>query len=598
MNISIVGVVSTKLGLASHQNAVPLIRRLTISNSGDSDLNDLILEFEPSLPFAAPKSWRIDRLSALSSIDLSDRDIELKDGYLSDLSESMNAAIYLRLRSGDGVHAEQHFQVQLLARNDWGGAASMPELLPAFCTPNDPAVDKVLKAASNALRRAGRPDGIDGYKAGSRKRVWELTSAIWSAVCGYRISYVLPPASFELEGQKVRAPSQILEGGVGTCLDVALLFAAALEQAGLNPILVLTDGHAFSGVWLQPQEFAQVLNEDASSVRKRIELQELLVFETTLATQSSPPSFSQAIEAARRQLTDEGFVVAVDLRRARMQRLRPLSVTTVRAEGAEGEQTFSASEALEAPPELPSFDVEVEETPLDAAGKLEQWQRKLLDLTTRNRLLHVPDRAQVIRLVCPDPAGLEDILADNKSVRIVPMPELEVGGRDSELYERRNRENLEEEAARQAMARSEVLSKMEKGQLDAALIELYRKARLDLEEGGSNTLFLAVGFLRWKKAEDDPKSYCAPLILLPVKLDRRSVLSGVKMSMLDDEPRFNLTLLELLRHDFQLNIQGLSGDLPTDHSGIDVESIWNIVRRAIRDMPGFEVTTDVMLGTF
>ena len=26
--------------------------------------------------------------------------------------------------------------------------------------------------------------------------------------------------------------------------------------------------------------------------------------------------------------------------------------------------------------------------------------------------------------------------------------------------------------------------------------------------------------------------------------------------------------------------------------------IWNIVRRAVRDMPGFEVTTDVVLGTF
>ena len=63
------------------------------------------------------------------------------------------------------------------------------------------------------------------------------------------------------------------------------------------------------------------------------------------------------------------------------------------------------------------------------------------------------------------------------------------------------------------MARNEVLSRMEKGKLDAALIDLYRKARSDLEEGGSNTLFLAVGFLRWKKAEDDPKSYFAPLIL-------------------------------------------------------------------------------------
>src|SRR5690606_35570646 len=170
--------------------------------------------------------------------------------------------------------------------------------------------------------------------------------------------------------------------------------------------------------------------------------------------------------------------------------------------------------------------------------------------------------------------------------------------RDSSIYQTRNRENLEEEFARQSMTRSEVPSRMEKAQLDATLVELYRKAKLDLEEGGSNTLYLAIGFLRWKKSEHDPKVYNAPLILLPVKLERRSALSGVKMSMLDDEPRFNLTLLELLRHDFQLHIPELSGELPQDESGVHVTEIWNAVRHAVRDIPGFEVVADVVLGTF
>lgn len=598
MEISIETTVSPKLGLASHQNAAPIIKQLAVVNNGVEDLDDVVLEFEPSLPFAAKKTWRIDRLAASSRIPVADRDVELNEGYLADLSESIKASVHLRLRSADASISETTFPIELLARNEWGGAGSMPELLAAFCTPNDPAVDSVLKNAADVLRRAGRPDGIDGYRAKSRQRTWELASSIWSAVCGYQISYVLPPASFEREGQKIRTPTQILDRRVGTCLDTALLFAAALEQAGLNPILVLTKGHAFSGVWLQPQEFGQVLNEDASALRKRIELQELVVIETTLATQSPAPRFGVAIDLAMRQLTDDDFVMAVDVRRARMQKLRPLTVTTQRAGEPESGQAPKVSEALEAAPELPGFDVEIEEAPATPADKLELWRRKLLDLTTRNRLLHLPEKAKVIRLVCPDPAGLEDILAANKSVRIAPMPELEVGGRDIQIYQQRNRENLEEEAARQAMSRSEVLAKMDKERLNTALVDLYRKAQLDLKEGGSNTLFLAIGFLRWKKAEHDPKTYYAPLILLPVKLERRSVLSGVKMSMLDDEPRFNLTLLELLRHDFHLDIHGLSGKLPTDESGIDVNRIWNIVRRAIRDLPGFELAADVVLGTF
>ncbi|MER2268168.1 hypothetical protein [Methylobacterium oxalidis] len=48
----------------------------------------------------------------------------------------------------------------------------MSELLAAFVMPNDPAVDKTLRAASDVLRRAGKKDGIDGYEAKSRTRVW------------------------------------------------------------------------------------------------------------------------------------------------------------------------------------------------------------------------------------------------------------------------------------------------------------------------------------------------------------------------------------------------------------------------------------------
>ena len=78
----------------------------------------------------------------------------------------------------------------------------------------------------------------------------ELAEAIWAAIADRRIAYVLPPASFERAGQKVRGPSDVLERKVGTCLDLSLLYAACLEQAGLNPVLVLTVGHAFVGVFL------------------------------------------------------------------------------------------------------------------------------------------------------------------------------------------------------------------------------------------------------------------------------------------------------------------------------------------------------------
>ena len=112
-----------------------------------------------------------------------------------------------------------------------------------------------------------------------------------------------------------------------TCLDTALLFAAAIEQMGLHPLIVLVKGHAFAGFWLHPREFADVAIDEAASLRKRMDLGEMIVFETTLATQAVPADFQQAINAAVRLLdpaNDPDFEAAIDIRRARLQHIKPL----------------------------------------------------------------------------------------------------------------------------------------------------------------------------------------------------------------------------------------------------------------------------------
>ena len=140
---------------------------------------------------------------------------------------------------------------------------------------------------------------------------------------------------------------------------------------------------------------------------------------------------------------------------------------------------------------------------------------------------------------------------------------------------------------------------MDEEELSKRAVDIYRKARTALEEGGANTLYLALGFLLWKHSDrKDERRFRAPLILLPVTFERKSVRSGFRLSLHDDEPRFNTTLLEMLRKDFHLDIKGLDGPLPTDEIGIDVKGIWDRIRREVRDVPGFEVVEDVVLGNF
>ena len=81
-------------------------------------------------------------------------------------------------------------------------------------------------------------------------------------------------------------------------------------------------------------------------------------------------------------------------------------------------------------------------------------------------------------------------------------------------------------------------------------------------------------------------------------MDRKSAKSGVTLLAHDDESRFNTTLLEMLRRDFEIDILGLDNELPKDQSGIDIQLIWNKVRLAIKDVPGFEVIEDVVLSHY
>lgn len=128
---------------------------------------------------------------------------------------------------------------------------------------------------------------------------------------------------------------------------------------------------------------------------------------------------------------------------------------------------------------------------------------------------------------------------------------------------------------------------------------MFRNTKNDLDEGGSNTLFLSMGMLKWKETHNSTRTYKAPLILLPVELIRQSARSKIKVKQLkDEEPVFNSTLIQFLQQDFEINLNQFRDKLPEDQSGVDIQKIWEIVRQKIDDSPGFEVTEELVLSNF
>ena len=498
--------------------------------------------------------------------------------------------------------AEQAVEINLLPPSHWGGVNSAPELLAAFVRPTDPSVDVILREASDKLAAAGRDEAMDGYRKGTKARAWEIADAIWAALVSHSIAYVLPPKSFERSGQIVRGPSDILSRKVGTCLDLTLLYASCLEQAGLNPVLALTEGHSFVGIWLVDEDFSGLVIDDPQMLRKRVQLEEMVVVETTLLTGSHPARFKHAVEAAKKLIAEDAaspFEIAVDVRRARSAKIRPLDLSSSIGPAIRPiTTTVTAQEVGEIPQFEEDLDKRREPTPERNLDRLEIWKRNLLDLSLKNRLLNFKDSKSTIGIECPDPAALEDKLSDGERFKLLGKASVLDGsdGRDPVLLADRQNEDGRKDFILDAMKRGDLYANVADTELEGRLTDLYRASRLAFEEGGANILYLCLGFLKWTP-QNGAGPYRAPLILIPVQLERKSVRSGFRLALHEDEARFNPTLMQMLKQDFDLSMPEFDSELPQDASGIDVAGIWKTVRRHIKSIKGWEVTEQVTLAT-
>ncbi len=220
--------------------------------------------------------------------------------------------------------------------------------------------------------------------------------------------------------------------------------------------------------------------------------------------------------------------------------------------------------------------------------RMENWQFKLLDLSLRNNLLNAKlDGARQILLLVPNAGNLENALADGKSFRLAPAEE----GKqltDAEQAER----------AATLFKSQKLASTKTEAELKKSLQTLYKNARTELEESGANTLYLACGFVKWMRKDMPDKPLLAPILLIPASLTRVSIKDGYTLRGFDEDTRINLTLLQFLKTEYGMRIPELEGDLPADDSGVNVPAVFDIMRRALEGMSGWEVQETCSLGCY
>lgn len=603
--VTVGGHINASINFAMQQNYVPVIRNLVVNNNSEETLENISLKitFEPE--FAKEFTYYIGSIPAKSSAEISPVSISTNTDLLFSLTEKMVGNITIEvLQKGENIFTYQN-TIELLACDQWSGLNIMPEMIAAFVTPNHPALSPVIHDASTFLKKWKGDPSFTGYQTNNPNNVKLQMAAIFAALVQQKIVYNDPPASYEVIGQRIRLPHKVLEQKMGTCLDLAVLYAACLEAVGLHPLLFFMTGHAFCGCWLENETFADCCVDDVSAIEKRIaeNAEEMLLVECTDFVDSNVHDverFDHAMKHGKDHISNMEFQCVIDIIRTRGSGIRPIPLRP--------EQTYSGLQLAEgsdkpkemlAPSELNSSLLgKVAEGNDKTVTKMRVWERKLLDFSLRNSLLNFRVTKNTMQLMTADLGKLEDELASGSDFRIMEIPtEWTVSTRDAKIFAIENEKDLVTNIAENEFKNNRIRTFLNEADLDTALKSLYRSAKVSMEENGSNTLFLALGLLRWYESDLSEKPRYAPLVLIPIDIVRNTRNKGYIIRSRQEETQINVTLLEYLRQDHGISITGLD-PLPLDEHGIDLPLVFNTIRQAVMGKKRWNIEEYAFIGLF
>ena len=586
------------------QNAIPLVREIRLRHPGPAEHRDLCLTIRAEPAFAAPLEIPLPVLAPGAELRLAPVDLKLSPQFLAEIRGHVAGRLHVEVTGFDTCLARHAQPIAVLAANEWSGLESLPEILAAFVVPHDAAVKRILDKTADILHTPTGRNTLNAYADKSRERVRQQIAALYEALGRERIRPIPPPTSYETVGHPVRLPSEILEQRLASGLDLALFFAACCEQAGLHPMLFVHGGHAYAGCWLVEQTLAQPSSDDQQAIRKLVELEDVAVFELSGLTQDEPGSLQQAEALALPSLeTGAPFRLALDVKRSRSSGILPLSLLPAESTAAGGATPIAVK------PEADRFGLGPGVGPDSASGspnpepraasRIDLWKSRLLDLSLRNRLLNFRATKGMIQILSFTPEHVEDELAADTDLKLNPRPKLPATD-DLPDPTRRARPQLPDALRnflREQLSHGRLHTTLEDAEHLRRLTDLYRAARLAMEENGTNTLYIVAGILEWRETAHSDRVLRAPLLLIPVELKRRSVIEGFQLRRLDEDTRLNITLMEMLRQQFQIEIPGLD-PLPEDRTGVDVAAVFRLFREAVRDLAGWEVKPEIWLGQF
>jgi hypothetical protein len=191
----------------------------------------------------------------------------LKAGILEAMSGPMNADLVYKIyetKDGDRtLIASGTKEVRLLSNEQiiWslkdvtsGATYNLEPTLASWVNPHDEEgkLDEV-RTAANSFHPNGKLRGdVDG-KATLEEQAQDVKALYDCLNQQYGIVYGEHPFDYGFQygdpatAQRILTGSQVLDAKTGVCIDFVILFAGLMEGIGINPLLIISEDHAFLG---------------------------------------------------------------------------------------------------------------------------------------------------------------------------------------------------------------------------------------------------------------------------------------------------------------------------------------------------------------
>ena len=512
----------------SNKSPLSFIQSLKVINDSDNDYDNLKITFEFSNPLLKINDISLGLVNKNTEEPIIRPYLHIDLDELSKLDEISVTSLEISISDDEKTYARFHHIFHLLPINTPSIEARYDfRMYIKYINKDHVLIDEFIK--NNEFLS-------NPYKH-SVNDLMEEQNKIYEAIKGLNLEYIEEPLYVNNDGiycNKIRLTQELLENKKGNQLDVSLFYISLLEKQGYNPILIMTKAQAFIGLYLK-KELSKNIFENGMLASANIlynyvtGTNELILIDVT-SKDSLNLTFDENIKHANNLIYNyDNLFYAYDVKYLQNGLFKSIFNDDLESEIAKAEANTKTVVS----------DVKfIESTKKIEKDRFTFWEKKLLDLSEANPLVNFNVKVtNSIRLSYDGDLG--ELIKNNSTLKI-----------ESPI---KANQNIDLEEVLKSNKKPKELLEISEDKVFAfgdekTLKSIISKSKLATDETGAPTLYLIMGLLKYKRANNE--NGVAPFMVLPIKVVKNKNKSGYTINYDYEDFMINQTFFEYYQEQY------------------------------------------------